>query len=249
MPSRLKFIVAYDGGPFAGWQSQANRNGIQDHLETAFERICSKRVRVHGAGRTDAGVHAIAQCAHVDLPARRYGTDRWISALNGVLPPTIRIMRCGFVPESFHARFSAKAKTYRYRIWNAAVLPPLENGRAWHVRNDLDTSAMMTAAKDFLGRHDFASFAANRGAPVTDTARTIRNIRLRQSGPRISIEVEGDGFLYRMVRLMVGTLVRIGSGIGAPNEIRSRLNAPRKGNRHGRNAAPAAGLFLVRVRY
>ncbi len=249
MPSRLKFIVAYDGGPFAGWQSQANGNGIQDHLETAFERICSERVRVHGAGRTDAGVHAIAQCAHVDLPARRYGTERWVSALNGVLPPTIRVMRCRFVPESFHARFSAKSKTYRYRIWNASVLPPLENGRAWHVRNALDTIAMMTAARAFLGRHDFASFAANRGAPVTDTVRTITDIRFRRSGPRISIEVEGDGFLYKMVRLMVGALVRIGLGMAAPNEIRSRLDAPRQGNRHGRNAAPAAGLFLIRVRY
>lgn len=249
MPSRLKFVVAYDGGPFAGWQSQANGNGIQDHLETAFARICSERVRVHGAGRTDAGVHAIGQCAHVDLPARRYGADRWVSALNGVLPPTIRIMRSRFVSESFHARFSAKAKTYRYRIWNADVLPPMENGRAWHVRNDLNATAMMAAASAFLGRHDFASFAANRGVPVSDTSRTIRNIRLRRAGRCMSLEVEGDGFLYKMVRLMVGTLVRIGLGMAAPNEIRSRLDAPRRGNRHGRNAAPAAGLFLVRIRY
>jgi tRNA pseudouridine38-40 synthase len=249
MPSRLKFIVAYDGGPFAGWQSQANGNGVQDHLETAFEQICSERVRVHGAGRTDAGVHAIAQCAHVDLPRRRYGTDRWIAALNGVLPPTIRIMRCQFVSESFHARFSAKGKTYRYRIWNADVLPPLESGRAWHVRNRLDTEAMMTAAEGFLGKHDFASFAANRGAPVTDTVRTIGHLRIRHSGPRITIEIEGEGFLYKMVRLMVGTLVRIGLGMAPPNEIRSRLAAPNKGNRQGRNAAPASGLFLIRVRY
>ena len=249
MPSRLKFIVAYDGGPFAGWQSQLNGNGIQDHLETAFERICSERVRVHGAGRTDAGVHAIAQCAHVDLPARRYGTDRWVAALNGVLPPTIRIMRCRFVAESFHARFAAKGKTYRYRIWNGDVLPPLENGRAWHVRNALDTAAMKTAAKDFLGKHDFASFAANRGAPVADAIRTVRHISVYHAGPRITIEVEGDGFLYKMVRLMVGTLVRIGLGMAAPSEIRSRLQAPRRVNRHGRNAAPAGGLFLIRVRY
>jgi tRNA pseudouridine38-40 synthase len=249
MPSRLKLIVAYDGGPFAGWQSQANGNGIQDHLETAFQRICSERVRVHGAGRTDAGVHALAQCAHVDLPARRYGPERWISALNGVLPPTIRIMRCRFVSESFHARFSAKGKVYRYRIWNADVLPPLESGWAWHVRNPLDTTAMMTAAKGFVGQHDFASFAANRGAAVSDTVRTIRRVHLRRFGPRIAIEIEGDGFLYKMVRLIVGTLARIGLETASPNEIRSRLEAPRKGNRHGRNAAPAAGLFLVRVRY
>jgi tRNA pseudouridine38-40 synthase len=249
MPSRLKFVVAYDGGPFAGWQSQTNGNGIQDHLETAFERICSERIRVHGAGRTDAGVHAIAQCAHVDLPARRYGTARWISALNGVLPPTIQVVRSQFVSDSFHARFSAKGKTYRYRIWNADVLPPLENGRAWHVRNSLDTAAMTTAAKDFLGEHDFASFAANRGAPVSDTIRTIRHISVRRSGPRISIQLEGDGFLYKMVRLMVGMLVRIGLGLASPDEIRARLEAPHTGNRLGRNAAPAAGLFLVRVRY
>jgi tRNA pseudouridine38-40 synthase len=249
MPSRLKFIVAYDGGPFAGWQSQANGNGIQDHLETAFERICSASVRVHGAGRTDAGVHAIAQCAHVDLPARRYGTDRWISALNGVLPESIRVMRCQFVSDEFHARFSAKGKVYRYHIWNANVLPPLENGRAWHVRNLLDTAVMRTAAKEFVGEHDFASFAANRGAPCTDTIRTIRSIKLRQSGPRISFEMEGDGFLYKMVRLIVGTLVRIGLGIATSSEIRSRLKAPRHVNLQGRTVAPAAGLFLVRVRY
>ena len=249
MPSRLKFIVAYDGGPFAGWQSQLNGNGIQDHLETAFEQICSERIRVHGAGRTDAGVHAIAQCAHVELPARRYGTDRWVSALNGVLPPAIRIMRCQFVSESFHARFAAKGKVYRYCIWNADVLPPLENGRAWHVRNHLDIAGMGTAAKDFLGQHDFASFSANRGTPVTDTVRTIRHIQLRHSGPRISIDIEGDGFLYKMVRLMVGTLVRIGLGMAEPAEIRSRLKAPPRVNSRGRNAAPAAGLFLLRVRY
>ena len=249
MPSRLKLIVAYDGGPFAGWQSQANGNGVQDHLETAFERICSKRVRVHGAGRTDAGVHAIAQCAHVDLPARRYGTGRWVSALNGVLPPTIRVMRCQFVTDSFHARFEAKGKVYRYHIWNADVLPPFENGRAWHVRNPLDLTAMTTAAEDFPGKHDFASFAANRGAPVTDTIRTIRRISVRNAGSRITIEVEGDGFLYKMVRLMVGALVSIGLGMATPGEIRSRLKAPRRVNPLARNAAPAAGLFLVRVRY
>jgi tRNA pseudouridine38-40 synthase len=249
MPERLKLIVAYDGGPFAGWQSQANGNGIQDHLEAAFEQICSEKVRVHGAGRTDAGVHAIAQCAHVDLTARRYKSERWISALNGILPPTIRIMRCRFVPESFHARFSAKGKTYRYRIWNAEVLPPFENGRAWHVRNPLDIAAIAAAAQNFCGKHDFASFAANRGAPVTDTVRTIRDVRVRHSGPRISIEVDGDGFLYKMVRLMAGTLVRVGLGMARPNEIRSRLEAPRKRNPDPRNVGPAAGLYLVRVRY
>src|SRR5438309_6981972 len=160
MPARLKVIVAYDGAPFSGWQSQLNKNGIQDHLEAAFAKITGERVRVHGAGRTDAGVHALAQSAHVDLSTRRYDAGRWVSALNGVLPPAIRIMRAGFTLPSFHARFSAKAKLYRYRIWNDDVLPPLEAGRAWHVRGDLGLEAMQTAAHELLGRHDFRSFAA-----------------------------------------------------------------------------------------
>jgi tRNA pseudouridine38-40 synthase len=249
MPARLKLIVAYDGAPFSGWQSQRNGNGIQDHLERAVEQICSKRVRVHGAGRTDAGVHAFAQCAHVDLPGRRYGEERWRSALNGVLPPTIRIMKCRFVSESFHARFSAKGKLYRYRVWNSEVLPPLENGRTWHVRDPIDRTGLAAATELFAGRHDFASFAANRGAPVDDTTRTLRTVRVRNSGPLISIEFEGDGFLYKMVRLMVGALIEVGSGRESPNEIQSRLHHPKQRFSLARNVAPAAGLFLIRVRY
>ena len=249
MPSRLKLIVSYDGASFSGWQSQANRNAIQDHLENAFQRICSEPVRVHGAGRTDAGVHALAQCAHVDLPNRRYEPDRWVSALNGLLPPAIRVVRCRFVSEVFHARFSAKGKTYRYRVWNAAVLPPFESGRAWHVVSALDFESMATAANEFSGEHDFVSFSANRGTPETGTVRIIRAVRLRRAGPCISMEFDGDGFLYKMVRMMAGTLVRIGLNKSSPQDISARLRSPRKAISRGRIAAPADGLFLVRVRY
>ena len=249
MPSRLKLIVAYDGASFSGWQSQANRNGIQDHLESAFQQICSKPVRVHGAGRTDAGVHALAQCAHVDLPSRRYQPERWVAALNGVLPPAIRIMRCRFVSQQFHARFSAKGKTYRYRVWNAAVLPPMENGRAWHVINALDFKRIVLASQEFAGEHDFASFSANRGTPETNTVRTIHAVRVRRAGPCLSMEFDGDGFLYKMVRMMAGTLVRVGLHQSSPEEIATRLRAPRRAVSVGRSAAPADGLFLVRVRY
>ena len=249
MTSRLKLIVAYDGAPFAGWQSQVNHNGVQDHLENAFQQICSQRVRVHGAGRTDAGVHALAQCAHTDLAERRYGADRWRSALNGLLPPAIRVMRCGFVPTSFHARFSAKAKVYRYRIWNDEVLPPLENNRAWHVRDAIDYKLVATSAKLFAGRHDFASFAANRGAPVADTFRTLRRASVRKSGPLLTLDFEGDGFLYKMVRLIVGSLVQIGIGKTPADEIEWRLAHPARAITRARNVAPACGLFLVRVRY
>jgi tRNA pseudouridine38-40 synthase len=249
MASRLKLIVAYDGAPFSGWQSQPNGNGIQDHLENAFEQICSQRVRVHGAGRTDAGVHALAQCAHIDLPVRRYNAERWRSALNGILPPAIRIMRCDFVPESFHARFSAKAKVYRYRVWNGDVLPPLENNRAWHVRDRIDSELAVAAAKFFVGRHDFVSFAANRGAPVADTVRTLRSVAIRKAGPLLAFHFEGDGFLYKMVRLLVGALVSVGLGEVSPNEIQSRLAHPGRSITPVRNVAPATGLFLFRVRY
>jgi len=206
-------------------------------------------VRVHGAGRTDAGVHALAQCAHVDLPARRYDADRWRAALNGVLPLGIRIMRTRFVSESFHARFSAIGKIYRYRIWNDDVLPPLENGRAWHVREPLDRAAILAGAQLFVGRHDFASFSANRGAPVSDTVRTLSRVRVRRSGPLLSIEFEGDGFLYKMARLLAGALVQVGLGTLSPDEIQARLSSPKRRFSHARNVAPAAGLFLIRVRY
>ena len=249
MSTRLKLIVAYDGASFSGWQSQANRNSIQDHLENAITRVCGAQVRVHGAGRTDAGVHALAQCAHVDVPARFHDAARWASALNGVLPQTIRVMRAGFTRASFHARFSAKGKRYRYRIWNGKVLAPFELGKVWHVRAPLDSRAMKSAAQLFLGRHDFASFAANRRKPIEDTVRTILKADVRRTGPLFTIEIEGNGFLYRMVRLIVGALVRVGSGDADSEEIQSRLQHPDRALRSARHAAPAAGLFLVRIRY
>lgn len=249
MAARLKLVVAYDGAPFSGWQSQPNRNGIQDHLEKAFGKILAEPVRVHGAGRTDAGVHALAQVAHADLPRRRYTAERWVKALNGLLPVTIRIMRCRFVAHSFHARFSAKGKIYRYRILNSDVVSPMENGRVWQVKARLDCEKMAAAAKLFVGRHDFRSFAANRGAPTDDTKRTIHNLRVRRSGALISVEFDGDGFLYKMARLITGALVEAASGEVSLSEIRHRLTGNDRLNSSSRLVAPAAGLFLVRVRY
>src|SRR5262245_8861492 len=137
MSRRLKLIIAYDGSPFAGWQSQSHRNTVQDHLERAFERVAAEAVRVHGAGRTDAGVHALAQCAHADV-SKFLAADRWIKALNALLPSSIRVLRSRYVSKDFHARLSAKGKIYRYEISTASVLPPLEFGRAWHIAQSLD---------------------------------------------------------------------------------------------------------------
>src|ERR1700730_13193380 len=187
MPQRLKLIIAYDGAAFAGWQSQKHRHTVQDELERALEKIGGIKVRVHGAGRTDAGVHALAQCAHVDLPDRRLPPERWMHALNSVLPRTVRVLRCRFVSQSFHARFSATGKLYRYRIWAAPVLPPLELTRAWHIFGPLDVDLLKAAPQRFVGKHDFAAFAANRGKKKEDTVRTIRPVDVRKNGPQIAI--------------------------------------------------------------
>jgi tRNA pseudouridine38-40 synthase len=240
-------LIAYDGAPFAGWQSQAHRNTIQDHLERAFERVLCKPVRVHGAGRTDAGVHALAQCAHVDLPDDRLSAVHWRKALNAFLVPTIRVLRCQYVSNDFHARLSAKGKIYRYRIWLAPVLPPLEHGRACHVPRPVDLKILKRAARQFVGTHDFAGFAANRGKQEKSTIRTIYSVRVRQKGPCVTIEFNGDGFLYKMVRLIVGSLVKSALGKMRIEDISLRLHSGQLGA--ARFAAPAEGLFLVRVRY
>ena len=247
MPQRLKFIVAYDGATFAGWQSQLHRKTVQDELERAFNKIAGARVRIHGAGRTDAGVHALAQCAHVDLPDRRFSITCWRSALNGVLAPTIRILRCRYVASDFHARFSAKGKTYLYRIWTGPILPPLEFKHAWHIPASLDLDLLKAAGKNFVGRHDFAGFAANRSKKEENTIRTIRSLEIVRRGFNIKIEITGDGFLYKMVRLMVGAMARVALGKMDPPEIGLRLKSPR--HTGGRFTAPAEGLYMVRVWY
>jgi len=247
MPQRLKLIVAYDGVAFAGWQSQSHRNTVQDNLERVFRKITGNLTRVHGAGRTDAGVHALAQCAHVDLADRRLSTTRWPAALNSLLPPTIRILRCQYVAQEFHARFSAKGKVYRYRIWSAPMLPPFEYGRVWHVTAPLDFEVLKETANHFVGTHDFAGFAANRGKPENSAVRTIYSVQVRRHGPCLTIEFDGDGFLYKMVRLIVGSLVECALGKSLVKEVTDRLASGQIGQL--RFAAPAEGLFLVRVRY
>ena len=258
MSRRLKLIVAYDGARFAGWQSQSHRNTVQDNLERAFERVTGGGARVHGAGRTDAGVHALAQCAHVDVLNNSLPADRWIKALNALLPSAIRVLRCRYVSKDFHARLSAKGKIYRYRIWTASILPPFEYRRAWHIAQPLDLKVLKSAAKHFVGTHNFAGFAANRGKstsrratsrgePEPSTIRTINSVRVRQKGPCVTIEFDGDGFLYKMVRLMVGALVKCAFGKMRIEEIVSRLDSGKVGS--ARFVAPAEGLYLVRVRY
>lgn len=243
---RVKFTIAYDGTAFSGWQSQADGNAIQDHLERALLRVTGNKVRLHGAGRTDAGVHALGQCAHADL-STALSAERLRAALNASLPPAIRILRCNFAGRSFHARFSATGKVYRYRIATGPVLSPFEIGRAWHVIASLDPGLVRQATEAFLGQHDFGGFAANRGKPVKSTIRTIRRVRIQRSRGIMTLEFEGDGFLYKMIRLMVGAIVQCASSKATVEQMQACLRSGKAAAR--RIVAPAHGLTLVRVRY
>ena len=244
---RLKLTVAYDGRPFSGWQSQPNRNGVQDHLKLAFLALLSEPVKLHGAGRTDSGVHALAQVAHVDVPQHKFNPARWIPALNAHLPAQIRVTRCQRASNCFHAQYSAVGKMYRYQLWNDPVFHPLEVGRSWHVPQSLDLDSLQAAANRLTGTHDFASFAANRGKEVQSTTRTIHQIRIRRRKELICLEFRGDGFLYRMVRMLTGAMVRVGSGREELRWIDQLLSNP--GKNKANYTAPAEGLYLVKIDY
>ena len=244
---RLKLLLAYDGRKFRGWQSQATRDGVQDFLEKALAQIVGTRVVVHGSGRTDAGVHALGQVAHIDVPLDRVPLAKWATALNACLPHEIRVLRATRARPKFHARFDASGKIYTYRIWADPIFHPMEIGRAWFMPVPLDATLLNETAQWLTGTHDFASFAANRGQPERGTVRTITSIRVVQRGPLITLRFEGSGFLYKMVRLLTGTLVRVAQGRLEPEFIRELLAEP--GKRKTNYAAPAEGLYLTRVLY
>lgn len=242
---RLRLTISYQGGSFSGWQSQADGRAVQDVLEAAFQKIEGRRVVVHGSGRTDAGVHALAQCAHADVSGM-LAPEAWLRALNAHLPSAVRIMAVRLAAPDFHARFDAVGKVYRYLIRTGPVLPPLEAGRVWHVPRDFDPEAFAKAGAVFVGRHDFAAFAANRGAAVRDTRRTVRRISVTREGSLWKAAFEGEGFLYKMVRMMTGAMVRAAQGREDVDALRVRLKA---GGPKWNYVAPADGLYLVRVIY
>lgn len=243
---RLRLEIAYHGGSLNGWQSQACGNTVQDHLEKAFAALCPDRIIVHGAGRTDAGVHADAQSAHADVPDGRLATQEWLPALNAHLPDAIRVMKIQEAPSDFHARFSAKSKVYRYTLWNAPALHPLWKDRAWHVPSGLDFEKLRRACELFVGTHDFAAFSLRRTNGVEDTVRTIHSIECQRSSEKIEIVFSGEGFLYKMVRILSAAIVRYGSGKVEIEDLEDRLRGATQTFMH---SAPAAGLCLVRVVY
>lgn len=247
MKVRLKLLIAYDGRPFRGWQSQASGDAIQDHLESAFAQLCGSRIVVHGAGRTDAGVHALGQVAHVDVADAKTPMRRWLRSINAFLPNEIRVLRVTRAASDFHARFDAAGKIYTYRVWSAPYLHPLEIGRAWFLPADIDRERLRQCATKLVGRHDFAGFAANRGTPPEDTTRTIEEITVRASGPLITLRFRGEGFLYKMVRILTGSLMRCAQGRAEPEWLDELLAG--KGRVKSNATAPAEGLYLTRVLY
>ena len=240
-------LIAYDGGAFAGWQSQSGGTAVQDALERAFTRLLGHRVVVHGSGRTDSGVHALGQVAHADVPAARLSMAAWAGALNAELPREVRVLETTRAPASFHARFNATGKTYVYRIWNHRFQNPLERHRTWHIARPLDRRILRALAGTLEGTHDFAAFAANRGTPEKSTVRTLHRVHLRSEGALLRLTFEGEGFLYRMVRLLAGSMVRVAQGKKEPLWMEDLLRDP--AGRKSSFCAPAEGLVLMRVRY
>ena len=241
---RLKLTIAYDGQPFLGWQSQAGGRTVQDALEAAVSAIEGERVSVQGAGRTDAGVHALGQVAHCEVTPR-VPLDRWQRAINNELPPTIRVVRCVKGASDFHARFSATGKIYGFRIWNGTYLPPHELGRSWFVPGRFDAEVLQEAGQLLVGQHDFAGFTANLKGAKRDTVRTVRSIRVRRRGSLISVDFEGSGFLYKMVRLLTGSMIRVAQGRADAGWLKDVL--ARRASTHF--AGNAEGLYLKRVLY
>jgi tRNA pseudouridine38-40 synthase len=244
----LKVTVQYDGTAFVGWQRQDTGVSIQGLLEDALVPIEGAAVVVHGAGRTDAGVHALAQVATFGLHAA-IDPATLTRALNGVLPPEVRVTAAEDVEEGFHARFSAVGKVYEYRFVNGPFISPFLHRYAWHVPGPLDLDAMREAATLIVGTRDFECFQGS-GSPVATTVRTVRSIEWENGDgfdtPTI-VRMEGDGFLRHMVRNIAGTLVDIGAGRWPASDMTSILES-RNRARAGRTA-PARGLFLVRVLY
>ena len=246
---KFKLTIAYDGTHYEGWQVQKTGTGVQQKVEEALGKLFPSAPRLHSSSRTDTGVHALGMVAHVEIPRAevKMTAHKLVLALNAWLPEDIRVMtatRCG---ADFHARFSATGKQYRYLVWNHTSMNPLLRHQAWHVPLALDLPAMRAAAKLFLGKHDFKSFAGTRNYEVESTVRTLSRCDVKRSGPLLTFIIEGDGFLYKMCRGIVGTLVQVGQGKFAAEEIKPML--ARRDRRVAGMTAPPQGLVLWKVRY
>jgi tRNA pseudouridine38-40 synthase len=254
VPRNLKLTLAYDGSPFNGWQIQPGLPTIQGLLAEAIGRITSEKVLPQGSGRTDAGVHALAQVASLTTESM-IPTENFIKALNSNLPPEIRILNVEEVDAEFHARHCAKAKTYRYRLYRDSICPPFVWRHVAHHPFPLDEQTMMEAAKKVTGTHDFTSFTAvdpdrtrQCAGEKPDNVRTIHSSEFRRTADELIYEVRGDGFLHHMVRNLVGTFLLVGKGTLSAEGVCRILEAKNRSANPGATA-PASGLYLVSVEY
>ena len=243
---RFKLTLEYDGAPFVGWQRQENGVSVQERLEDAIFAMVGERALVHGAGRTDAGVHAIGQVAHVDL-SRDWAPFRLSEGLNAHLVPSpIAVLTARRVGDDFDAQRSARARAYTYRVINRRAPLTFDRGRAWAVKPKLDADAMGEAASALLGRHDFTTFR-DAQCQAKSPVRTLDRLDVRREGDAIIFEVVARSFLHRQVRSMVGSLVDVGAGRWSAADLKAALEAADR-NRCGQ-VAPACGLYLMRVDY
>ncbi|HZL59778.1 MAG TPA: tRNA pseudouridine(38-40) synthase TruA [Stellaceae bacterium] len=243
---RYKLTVEYDGTGLVGWQRQAKGLTVQEILETAVERFSGKRATVYGAGRTDSGVHALGQVAHVDL-ARERPADTVRNALNQhVRPHAVTVLAVERVAESFNARRSAKERVYRYRILNRRPPAALERGRVWHVGAALDAEAMQAAAQLLVGKHDFTTFRDTM-CQAKSPVKTLDALDVTRAGDEIHIEARARSFLHHQVRNIVGTLKLVGAKKWSAAQVKKALEA--RDRRAGGPTAPAEGLYLVEVIY
>lgn len=246
---KFKLTIAYDGTGYAGWQTQKTGVGVQQRVEEAMGKIFPGATRLHSSSRTDAGVHALGMVAQVEIPDEqvKMPVGKIPIAINAYLAPDIRVTAAARCRADFDARYDAKGKQYRYLVWNGPAMNPLLRQQAWHVGRPLDLAAMRAAAKLFIGKHDFKSLAATRNYEMKSTVRTLTRCDIKRNGPLLTFIIEGDGFLYKMCRGIVGTLAQAGQGKIAPDEIKHILH--QKDRRAAGMTAPAHGLVLWKVYY
>ena len=243
---RFKSIIAYDGTAYEGWQSQPSGPTVQDKVEEAINKITQEEVRIHGSGRTDAGVHARGQVMHFDSDTV-IPLEQLHKGINAMLPADIRLSTLEDADPEFHARFDAIGKEYRYHIWNGPIVPPFISHYRTQVRMPLDLDQMKAAAELFVGEHDFASFSANANREVEDTVRRIDRLQIFNQEEDVAIVVAGNGFLYKMVRTIAGFLLLVGQGKITPDSFQELLEARQRNK--DIPTAPAQGLFLWQVYY
>jgi len=244
---KCKLTIAYDGTSYEGWRSQRAEHGVAHQIECAWQQCFACEAQLVSSSRTDSGVHARGLVAHSTWPNEKFSTLQIAAQLNARLPETIRIMEVEAVTDSFDARFDALGKEYRYTIWNHAAMHPLLRDRAWHVPKRLDLANMREAASALIGTHDFRSFTVKREGELGNSVRRLHRCEIVAIDHEITIILEGEGFLYKMCRAIVGTLVQLGEGKISVSEIKAMLSPNEK--RPCSMIAPAQGLTLWGVIY